>query len=505
VSIQENPIFLTQKRLVHRSGVLAAVLIAALIGLSLLSGLIAYLAAPIAFNFHSPQEAGKTFYGWVIGVEILVLVLGGFSRIARSLADDRKAGLWDSNRLTPLKPSQLVIGYWFGSPLREFYMGAALAGIGLIIIVLGKLSLTLWLGTQILIASTALFFGLLAVLVGMAFQRPQSGVLLLIAFVFLQTFSFSLPKFMVTNFILPIYGIANLFNDNQNSENDYSHQAWGGLPQIFGFHIYPILLSLGLQLVMGILLWRAAVRKTANPFQPLLLRWEALAMFGIIVAVQHGLMWGIWHGQFPTPIQSNQKFYDGQAMLPIVHIGTILIAVVLLAFASPQPERVRVEAMRFGFKNLGAVFSRSAASLAIVLAAIVGLILFTQCAWSFTNAWKAYVVAVGNLLDFFLIFALLLEFCRLRFQRRALGFVALWLFILCALPFVLAGVFSTEAIGRMSLLSPGVVALGDPNSEEVNYLLGTVLAHFGVVVLLFIAWRNQWNRLLGKPMIAPPP
>lgn len=151
MNLTDNPIFLTQKRLTHRAGVLAAALIAALVGLSLLSGLIAYLAAPNDFDFHSPQEAGKLFYGWTIGVEILVLVLGGFSKISRVLADDRKAGLWDSNRLTPLKPAEIVVGYWLGSALREVYMGAVLAGIGLVIVILAKLPVTLWLGTQVLI------------------------------------------------------------------------------------------------------------------------------------------------------------------------------------------------------------------------------------------------------------------------------------------------------------------------------------------------------------------
>src|SRR5450755_3031396 len=92
VNLNDNPIFLTQKRLVHRAGVLAAVLIAALIGASLLSGLIAYLTEPLNFNFHTPQEAGKMFYGWVIGIEILVLVIGSFSRISNTLANEREAG-----------------------------------------------------------------------------------------------------------------------------------------------------------------------------------------------------------------------------------------------------------------------------------------------------------------------------------------------------------------------------------------------------------------------------
>ncbi|HXE42269.1 MAG TPA: hypothetical protein VN516_04510, partial [Candidatus Baltobacteraceae bacterium] len=105
MSLKDNPIFLTQKRLVHRGGVLAAILIAALVGFSLLSGVIAYLADPLDFSsFHSSRDAGKTFYGWTVGIEILVLVVGAFSRISNTLVNERKAGLWDSNRLTPLKP-----------------------------------------------------------------------------------------------------------------------------------------------------------------------------------------------------------------------------------------------------------------------------------------------------------------------------------------------------------------------------------------------------------------
>jgi hypothetical protein len=205
VKLFENPIFITHKRLVHRGGVLAAILIAALIGFSLLAGLVSYLADSNDFHFSSPQDAGKIFYGWTIGLEILVLIVGGFSRIARALADDRKAGLWDSNRLTPLKPSQLVIGYWLGPALREFYMALVLAGFGLVIVLAGRLPIMLWLGTQILIASTALFFGLLGILAGMAFQRSQ-GILVFLVLLCAYPFSFIAPSRMVI--IQPANGAA---------------------------------------------------------------------------------------------------------------------------------------------------------------------------------------------------------------------------------------------------------------------------------------------------------
>jgi hypothetical protein len=494
VNLNDNPIFLTQKRLMHRGGVLAAILIAALIGVSLLSGLIAYLADPLNFaDFHSPQDAGKIFYGWTIGVEILVLVIGGFSKISRTLAEERKAGLWDSNRLTPLKSSQLVIGYWLGSPLREFYMAAILAGTGLIIVLLAKLPLMLWPGTQILIFSAALFFGLIASLVGMAFQKPQAGILMVGVLFFFCMPSLSFSKFAIINFLLPIYGIANLFQD----ETPKYGVDWTGSPEIFGISMPPILLSLGLQFILGIFLWRAAVRKTANPFQPLMLRWEAVAIFGILLVAQHGLIWGLWHGRFPTEVSHN-RLQDYGFLLSVVHCGTILLAIIILAAASPLPETVRVKAMRLGIKNLGAIFSGSAVSLALALTAVAAAILFSQCALSFADSWKIYLIAVGNLLSFSLIFSLLLEFCRLRFRRRALGFVALWLFIFCALPFILAGVFSNAAIGKMSLLSPGVVALANPNDENLNYLLGIVAGHFGITMLLFLGWQRQWKQLLAR-------
>ncbi|HLZ53314.1 MAG TPA: hypothetical protein VKS19_02430, partial [Verrucomicrobiae bacterium] len=108
-----------------------------------------------------------------------------------------------------------------------------------------------------------------------------------------------------------------------------------------------------------------------------------------------------------------------------------------------------------------------------------------------------YLIAVGNLLAFSLIFSLLLEYCRLRFRRRALGFVALWLFILCILPFILAGVFSNGALAKLSLLAPGAVVLAGSDTTDFKFLAGCTFAHLGVALLFFIAWQRQWTLLLA--------
>jgi hypothetical protein len=113
-------------------------------------------------------------------------------------------------------------------------MAVVLAGIGFVIVLLGKLPVTLWLGTQLLIFSTALFFGLLAVFAGLVAQRPQSAFVFLLLFFFIQFPSFAMPKFLLTNFLLPVFGIANLFRDDGRS-GDYNPVGdWNGLPELFG-------------------------------------------------------------------------------------------------------------------------------------------------------------------------------------------------------------------------------------------------------------------------------
>ena len=499
MSLSDNPIFLTQKRLVHRSGVLAAILIAALIGGCLLAGLISYVASPRNFNsFGTIQDAGEMFYGWVIGVEILVLVIGAASRITNVLTNERKAGLWDSNRLTPLKPSRLIVGYWLGAPLREFYMGAVLAGIGLLVVLIGRLPITLWLGTQILIFSTALLVGLLSALFGLVFQRPQGGIIFIVLLFLAQMFSAAAPKFFLTGFLLPTYGIVNLFiASNPPSPNNVDAAGWIGSPHIFGLPVYPIVLTLVLQAIVGLFLWRIAIRKTANPFQSPLPRWEAIALFAIFLFFQHGLAWSTWQGNFPDIAHDNGM--SDMPFLSIVHAGTLFLTVIVLALASPLPESVRLKALRQGIKTPAAIFSQSSVSLAIALTAVVAIILFAHFLFSFVRSLEIYLIAVGNLLAFSVIFSLLLEICRLHYRRRALGFLALWIFIACVLPCILGGVFGDSFFAELSLLSPGCVALSPEglHPEYINPLIITV-AHLLIAVLLYILWWGEWKKLLAR-------
>ena len=139
----------------------------------------------------------------------------------------------------------------------------------------------------------------------------------------------------------------------------------------------------------------------------------------------------------------------------------------------------------------------SAVSLALALAAVASIASLTQFIFSFGDKGIVWLFAAANVFIFFLMFSLLLEFCRLRFKRRALGFVALWLFVLCILPFILAGVFSNEALVNISLLASGIAAVSDSDAD-LKFLTCDTFAHFGVVLLLFLGWRQRWKLLLTK-------
>ena len=124
--------------------------------------------------------------------------------------------------------------------------------------------------------------------------------------------------------------------------------------------------------------------------------------------------------------------------------------------------------------------------------------MLTQFIFALADSWRIVLALFVNLAELFLVFALLLEFCRLRHGHRALGFIALWLFALGILPFILAGMFASGGFAQFSLLAPGFFALADNTDTNWPLLYLTLIAHLGIVALLFFNWHRQWHGLLVK-------
>ncbi len=153
--------------------------------------------------------------------------------------------------------------------------------------------------------------------------------------------------------------------------------------------------------------------------------------------------------------------------------------------------------MRLGLKSLGDIFQRSGASLALAFGGVAAVAMTLQLS-THLDGISALVIVLVNTVNIFLILTLLLEFCRLRHQRRALGFVALWLFVLVVVPLILAGVFQSEETAQVCLLAPGFLALMDVSADKLPALHRVNLVHFAVVIILLINWRRQWKKLLSR-------
>ncbi len=485
-----NPIFLTQKRLVHRAGVMALLSLVLLVGLSLVA---AFIYNATHEQFATRAEWGRVYYAWLLGLQAVLVIIGGFSRISRVLVEERQAGLLDGNRLTPLAPLDLALGYWLGPALREFYAAVALAPLGLAVILMARLPWTLWLGTQWLVFTTALFFGLLAILAGMAMKRSQGGIGL-VAMLFLLAYTMAGARFSIFNFLLPVYPVVYLFKPVHTSAFD---PDWSSPCGFFGLQISPLVYTFGLQLLLGSLILQGAVRKFRKSFQPAMGRWQAALVFGLLVFLQHGLIWEKWHGAVPHNETGVIRHFEIQ-MLGIIQVGTLLLGLVFLAARALDPEYARVEALRVGTAARRRTFLRSGLADALLFAVIASVASFSH----FLFAWRAegmrYLLVAANFFMVFLSFSVLLEICRLYSRKKAAGFFMLGLFVLYGLPFLLSAAFGSTVPLKFSFATPGAAVLFNSSAEDFHLYQTALLVHLVVVSGLVWFWRSRWQQWLQQ-------
>jgi hypothetical protein len=501
VTLFENPIFITQKRLVHRAGVMALLLGIVLIGLCMLCALYYHLisqrlntASELQAWHETPGELGHDYYAWVLVIQGLVLIVGGFSRISRTLVEERKAGLLDSNRLTPLSGADLVMGYWLGSALREFYLAAALVPVGLGIILMTGLPLSFWIGTQLLLFSTALFFGMLAVLAGMAMPRAQGGIGIVVALLFLMPMSITAGSFSLTNFVAPVYATVQMF-DPSPSRTDTSSPHWDLPAGLYGIGVPAPVYTLAVQIILGCLACRGAVRKFGNPNRPAFVRSEMLVLYGLLVFLQYGLVWGWRH---------SSGGYDRLATLCALHGCVLFLGVIMLTPQLLRPEEARIAAIQDRAGAFGRVLWESGPCTAIALTAIACAGLLTQYVSLRSPDGLRYLVVAVNTLVVFLTFSILLEVCRLLFRRKAISFFALALFVFYGLPFVLSLCFQSSKPMEFSILAPGVSALAGEDLTDFSSVRIVTIVHLVIVIALAGVWMFYWKRWLGRAMTSSP-
>ncbi len=126
-------------------------------------------------------------FGVLLGLQAVLLVLMGAAQVGSSVGAARASGILDFHRVSPLTPTELTIGFFFGAPIREYILLACTLPFSVLCLAFGTPSVHGFVQLMILlIASAWVFHGLalLNALLGKARANPRGVVGLVIFVVF---------------------------------------------------------------------------------------------------------------------------------------------------------------------------------------------------------------------------------------------------------------------------------------------------------------------------------
>jgi hypothetical protein len=129
---------------------------------------------------------GGTF-GLLLGLQSVILVVMGATQVGSAVGAARASGILDFHRVSPLTPTELTLGFFFGAPIREYVLFACTLPFSLFCLAFGTPSVHGFVQLMVLLIACAwLFHGLalLNALLAKARANPR-GVVGLIIFVVL--------------------------------------------------------------------------------------------------------------------------------------------------------------------------------------------------------------------------------------------------------------------------------------------------------------------------------
>jgi hypothetical protein len=131
-------------------------------------------------------QNGQAF-GLLLTLQFIVLVVMGAAQVGLAVGTARAAGILDFHRVSPLSPTELTLGFFFGAPIREYILFACTLPFSLLFLAFGTPSLHGFVQLMVLlIASAWVIHGLalLNALLAKARANPRGVVGLVIFVVF---------------------------------------------------------------------------------------------------------------------------------------------------------------------------------------------------------------------------------------------------------------------------------------------------------------------------------
>jgi hypothetical protein len=360
--------------------------------------------------------------GTLLALQTVLLVIMGSSQVSAAVNGARASGILDFHRVSPLTPTAMTLGFFFGAPIREYLLVAATLPFTAICMAFGVPSLRGFVQLLIVLLVTAWTFQgltLLNSLISKA-KNPTGGVVGLIVFVL----------FFSTSLITGGTYSANMV------ENDHRLSFYGiSLPWL------PVVLLYQVPFLFFIFL--AARRKMESArIHPLSKPQELAAMVTFATLV----LGGIWR-------QENPEILRIVALYLLVVTGILLTIMVTPSQAEYYKGLWRARKLGRSrlpwWNDLSVNWVCLAITAGLVLAA--GTIAWSapggsEAGTSLGRPWGSFPLALATGVLVVAYFGLALQFFLLRFAGRGRMYFALFLFLVWLLPLV-GGMIQVLAVG----------------------------------------------------------
>jgi hypothetical protein len=133
---------------------------------------------------------GRAFE-YLLALQGIILVIMGASQVSAAVGGARLSGILDFHRVSPLAPTELTLGFFFGAPIREYILFACTLPFAALFIAFGVPSFHGFIELMVCLIALAWLFHGLALLNSLIMkgQRSARGAVAVIVFFFLFLFN----------------------------------------------------------------------------------------------------------------------------------------------------------------------------------------------------------------------------------------------------------------------------------------------------------------------------
>jgi hypothetical protein len=419
----DNPIFIKHARSRLRAQPLASSVVITLV--------ICVLIAWGGYQLDAYLSGGT--FGMFLALQAVILGIMGASQVGSAVGAARASGILDFHRVSPLSPSELVLGFFFGAPVREYILFACTLPFSIFCVAVGTPDFRGFVQLMILLVVSSWVLHAFSLLNALVLRRQAGsrGVVGLIIFLGLMSGSF-----------LPGFGrIAALVEGDPRLD-------------FFGISLPWLAVVLLYQFAALFFVYLASKRKMhserSHPFS----KTQALGAMTVLGLLILGGIWGLTD--------------FAEAGLAILYV-LVLVGILLTTTVTPTQAEC--------YKGLWRAQKQGRSGLPVWddlsvnrpwLAALCAVILITATlVWNRLRGADASIsstiregfpLAIANGVLVVAYFGLALQYFLLRFGRRGTSFLSLFLFLVWVVPLI-AGTISVIADFRGHGLAQVIYAI----------------------------------------------